>query len=66
MSKKNEHSHHHHQPEHSSPNKPLHRDWRFWTAVILMLAAMGMYVVTMDEALGPGNQAGEEVPAMAE
>jgi hypothetical protein len=57
---------HHNQHKTTVPKKGFHRDWRFWVAVILMLGAMGMYVATMDEALGPGQQAGEEVPAMAE
>jgi hypothetical protein len=64
MSQKHEHSHDIHKSN-DRPNKGLHRDWRFW-AVILMLVGMVIYVVTLDEALGPGNQAGEEVPAMAE
>ena len=32
----------------------LHRDWRFWLGVILMLVAMAIYVLTMDEAGVPG------------
>jgi hypothetical protein len=31
-----------------------------------MLAAMGAYVATMDEALVPGGQVGAEMPADAE
>ena len=29
----------------------LHKDWRLWVAVILMLAAVLIYVLTLDEAL---------------
>jgi hypothetical protein len=65
MTQNHEHSHHDHKSHHP-PKKGIHRDWRFWAAVVVMLAAMGMYVATMDEALVPGNPAGEEVPAMAE
>jgi Ni,Fe-hydrogenase I cytochrome b subunit len=65
MSNKNEHSHHHHNAEHS-PKKGIHHSPWFWVAVVLMLGGMGLYVGTMDEALGPGPQAGEEVPAAAE
>jgi hypothetical protein len=47
------------------PRKGVHRDWRFWVAVLLMLAAMGAYVATMDEALVPGGQVDAEMPADA-
>jgi hypothetical protein len=30
-----------------------HRDWRVWVGVVLMLAAMGVYLVTDDFAWGP-------------
>ena len=67
MSNKNEHSHQHdhHHAEHSAKKGVHHSPW-FWVAVVLMLAGMFMYVATMDEALGPGPQTGEEVPAAAE
>ncbi len=31
--------------------KRLHKDWRVWMAVILMLAAMIIYVLTLDDSL---------------
>jgi hypothetical protein len=31
--------------------KRLHKDWRVWLAVILMLAAMIIYVLTLDDSL---------------
>jgi hypothetical protein len=31
--------------------KKLHKDWRVWVAVILMLAAMIIYVLTLDDSL---------------
>ena len=46
--------------------RPIHHDWRFWvslTAVILMLAAMFMYVTSDDESLQPGGKVGPTVPA---
>jgi hypothetical protein len=66
MSHQHEHSHgKNHQHEHGAPKKKIHHDWRFW-AVILMLAAMVIYVVTVDEAVEPGGQINQEVPADAE
>jgi hypothetical protein len=69
-----QHQHHSHdkQARHqrsagqTGSRKGVHRDWRFWVAVLLMLAAMGAYVATMDEALVPGGQVGAEMPADAE
>jgi hypothetical protein len=38
--------------ESSGPKrKRLHKDWRVWVAVILMLAAMIIYVLTLDDSL---------------
>jgi hypothetical protein len=66
MAQHNEHSHHgNHQHSHDAPKKKIHHDWRFW-AVILMLGAMLLYVVTNDEAVEPGGQIQQEVPADAE
>ena len=48
-------SHHHqhkHDHPHTSARKPFHRDWRVWTVVIIMLAAIGMYVLSNYEMLG--------------
>jgi hypothetical protein len=38
--------------KHSS-RKKLHRDWRAWLAVLLMLAAIAMYVLTLDDSVIP-------------
>lgn len=43
--------------------KRLHRDWRVWAAVALMLLAMVVYVLTMDEAVEPGKGVQQPVPA---
>lgn len=51
------HQHHPHHPhnENSSvhPRKSFHRDWRFIVAVILMLIAIIVYVMTLDDSVVP-------------
>jgi hypothetical protein len=47
---------HHHSHKHGPAWKRLHRDWRIWVVVALMLAAMLMYVCTDDESLQPGGK----------
>jgi hypothetical protein len=51
------HGHHNDQHSHSKANAPWrpHHDWRFWAAVVLMLAGMAAYVLSMDESLRPGG-----------
>ena len=46
--KHHEHDRHTHQPYW----RRMHRDWRFYVAVIVMLAAMITYVMTDDLAWG--------------
>jgi hypothetical protein len=41
----------------------IHKDWRVWTAVILMLLAMAVYVISMDESIQPAGE--HQVPAEA-
>lgn len=62
------HHGHDHKHEHHShgAKRGIHRDWRFWTAILLMLAAMGVYILSFDESLQPGDQISPEVPAAAE
>ena len=55
----------HGKPTHAKSKREVHKDWRLWVAVGLMLAAMIGYVLTMDESLQPGGD-GQEVPAAAE
>jgi hypothetical protein len=57
-----DHKHHNHQ---THPKRPLHQDWRLWTVVVVMLVAMAVYVMTMDEAVAPGVKPGAQVPAAA-
>jgi hypothetical protein len=71
-SKMSNQSHLRSHPHGTEPGKPngrkLHRDWRVWLGVILMLIAMAAYVLTMDEAIVPGaasagNPASTNAPA---
>ncbi|MEM9657043.1 MAG: hypothetical protein AAF961_01660 [Planctomycetota bacterium] len=67
MSKK-KHSHGHHEHGHSHRHKPkqgLHKDWRSWVVVGLMLAAMVVYVLSMDESIAPGEPPGDRPPVEA-
>lgn len=60
------HGHHGHgQPQHHKSGKALHKDWRSWLVVALMLAAMLAYVLSMDESLQPGGGADAPMPAEA-
>jgi len=54
-------SHGHEQQKHASSGWKPHRDWRVW-AVVLMLVAMAVYVLTLDESIWPGGD-GPAVPA---
>ncbi|MFO0790163.1 MAG: hypothetical protein U0805_11980 [Pirellulales bacterium] len=58
-----ESSHHEHHGHNATPKRGLHRDWRLWAIVILMLAAIGIYVATNDEAIAPGVKPAPPVPA---
>jgi hypothetical protein len=42
--------------------KHAHRDWRVWTAVMLMLAMILVYVMTDNLSLRPGNRAVQPIP----
>jgi len=42
-----------HHSEHKSEGIQLHKDWRVWVGVGLMLLAMLIYVVTLDESILP-------------
>jgi hypothetical protein len=33
--------------------KKLHKDWRAWVALVLALAAIVMYVLTLDDSVVP-------------
>jgi hypothetical protein len=50
-------SNHHHHTEKPSKKK-IHQDWRVIVAVVLMLIAIVTYVMTLDEAVIPGEAPG--------
>jgi hypothetical protein len=55
MTSEHSHDHQHRQSDHSHGKpgrKPLHRDWRFIAAVLVMLAAITAYVLSGDEMFG--------------
>ena len=37
----------------NSRTRKLHKDWRTWVVVVLMLTAMGIYVLTLDDSVEP-------------
>ena len=49
MAQKQMASHNHKQ----RPGRKLHKDWRAWLAVVLMLAAIVMYVLSLDDSIVP-------------
>ena len=53
MDTEHKHDHGHY---HGPAWKRLHRDWRAWIVVLLMLAAMAAYVVSDNEVLRPGGR----------
>lgn len=56
----------HHSASHP-PKKKIHQDWRVIAAAVVMMIAMIMYVLTMDEADAPrGPMPGSEQEAPAE
>jgi hypothetical protein len=62
----NQHDPHHHgHDKHHAKKQGIHKDWRLWTVVILMLAAMAMYVLSDDEALQPAGPGGTTVDGPA-
>lgn len=61
-----DHAHGHQHEHQNAKNQGLHKDWRTWAVVLLMLAAMAAYVLSEDESLVPGEPPGERAPAMAE
>ena len=43
----------------------LHKDWRAWLVIALMLAAIGTYVLTLDDSIQPGGAVQGGLPAAA-
>ena len=48
-----------------STRRTLHKDWRTWAVISLMLAAMGIYVLTLDESVQPVGAFPNAPPAAA-
>jgi len=46
--------------------KRAHTDWRFWIGIVLMLAAMIIYMGSFDLALRPGNHSQQPAPVPIE
>ena len=42
--------------------KHAHRDWRVWVALVLMIVAIGIYVLTDSLSLRPGKRAVQPTP----
>ena len=69
MSEHEQRGHHRDHEAHSQEGRPkpdrtgLHKDWRVWLVVGVMLLAMAIYLLTMDEAIRPGGKVREPVPA---
>jgi hypothetical protein len=51
-SQSHDHSKHHHGGKGESRGRKLHKDWRVW-ALLLMLAAIVMYVLSLDDSVIP-------------
>ncbi|HTM56145.1 MAG TPA: hypothetical protein VL175_19105 [Pirellulales bacterium] len=67
MTQHDHHQGHHHGENHQGRTRTqLHKDWRAWLVVALMLAAMAMYLLSGDESFQPGQDApGPRSPAAA-
>jgi hypothetical protein len=64
------HRHKHAQESKASPHHKidwtgLHKDWRTWLVIGLMLAAIGTYVLTLDDSIQLGGAAQGGIPAAA-
>ena len=65
-----DHSHQHgHHDQHGShrqyelekaKKRALHKDWRTWVVVLLMVGLIGAYLASMDEALSPVKEPGQK------
>lgn len=52
-----------HIPRDTTPYwKRAHRDWRLWVGLFFMLAAIAIYVITVDLSVVPGNHQQQPVP----
>jgi hypothetical protein len=44
-------------------DRALHKDWRTWAVVLLMVGAMAIYVLTLDDSVVPGSMGRTQAPA---
>jgi hypothetical protein len=44
-------------------DRALHKDWRTWAVVLLMVGAMAIYVLTLDDSMVPGRHPPAPTPA---
>ncbi len=62
--------HERHHGESTKKHRPngggLHKDWRVRLAVLLMLVAMAVYLLTMDESFGPEPAPDQASPSNVE
>ncbi len=54
-SHKHDHQHDHPKNQEGPWWKHVHRSWLFWTGLVLMILAMGVYVLSVSESLWPGG-----------
>ena len=62
------HEHGRDKAKHAHPTelwRGLHKDWRTWAVIGLMLAAIGTYVLTLDDSIGPVGASPPAGPASA-
>jgi len=58
-----------HKDSRERKRRKLHKDWRTWAVVALMLAAIGIYCLTLDDSIelsaqsGRGGQVSTTAPA---
>ncbi|MEX0878749.1 MAG: hypothetical protein WD451_03365 [Thermoanaerobaculia bacterium] len=45
----------HHEGSGGGRGRPLHKDWRVWVVIGLMLAAMAVYTLSEDDSSAPGQ-----------
>ena len=51
---------------HEHARRPgLHKDWRTWVALGVMLCAIGIYVLTLDDAVEVSAESAAGAPAAA-
>lgn len=52
-----------HPHDHKTQQRKLHKDWRAWVVVLLMLAGIAVYVLSGDESIQPAGGDEQGMPA---